>query len=227
LSFVLAAAGCGLSDYAGQMTSEAARVKQWDDETEVLGNPIKMPNLPKKGDKEQSWNVFLRLPLKVSEVPATQQDGKTALLVGPLAKYAGSETHRYGIVNVYLGVAGDQKDYIATVTTQFGVAAGGTEGMTVPRSPSLLGPITAPGQSSIPDLPLKTKRAEGQYLHAFYFYEHNNTQVAVVFEMNKGNGTKADNLIRMSLATLAEGQEADLFSRSYKRTHQELPARVR
>src|SRR5689334_3763719 len=88
----LATAGCGLSDYAGQMSSEAARVRAWDEEAKLLGPPITMPALPRKDDKDQTWNVFLRLPLGVATSPKAADGSTQAKMFGSLVQYEGSSS---------------------------------------------------------------------------------------------------------------------------------------
>jgi hypothetical protein len=206
--FVLASAGCGLSDYAGQMSSEAARVRAWDEEAKLLGPPIKMPELPKKDDKDQNWNVFLRLPLGVSQAPKTAEGSTQARLVGPLAEYEGNKT--FGIVNVYLGVS-DQKDFATSALNQFGVSPGG-EMVTLPRSPVVMAAV---GQALPPTISVKQRTAETQYAFSFNFYEHGSTQVAVIFQMDKANAAKADPAIKASLATLGVDEETNQLRAVY------------
>lgn len=210
----LALAGCGLSDYEGKMSSEAARVQRWDEETKALGEPIRMPELPKKDDKEQNWKVFLRLPRGVSESPVAQQNSTLAQLHGPLAQYAGGN-NTAGIQNVYLGES-DQKDYANAVLAPFGVSPGGESAVTVQRSPVLL---TGTGKSLNPEITVKRRLGEGPSSYSFNFYEHGGVQVAVVFQMEKGNSQRADAAIKYSLATLGVEDEVYTLREAYNRTN--------
>jgi hypothetical protein len=211
---VFAAAGCGLSDYAGQMSSEAARVQAFDEEAKLLGPAITMPSLPKKDDKEQTWNVFLKLPLGVDTAPKTVEGSGQAKLFGSLAQYEGHKA--FDIVNVYLGVS-DQKDFATSAFNQFGVSSGG-DLVTIPRSPVVM---SALGPALPPTISIKQRTAETQYAYSFNFYEHGNAQVAVIFQMEKGGNAKADPAIKASLATLGVDDEANrlrgVYSKARKR----------
>jgi hypothetical protein len=215
LSFVLA--GCGLSEYAGMMSSEAARVRQWDEETRLLGPPVKMPDLPKKKDKdgkdvEQRWSIFLRPPRGVSDTPTVVQASGQTQMFGPLVQYAaGSNT--FGIRNVYLGVGVDQKEYVSTVFSQFGVTGGG-ETVTIPRSLTVL---DSTAKSPSAEVTVKRKTVETDFLYSFNIYERDKVQVAVVFQMDKGNGAKADAAIKESLATLGEGDDVGRLDKLYQK----------
>jgi len=207
---VLASAGCGLSEYGGQMASEKARVQYWDDENKRLGKKITMPVLPEDKDKKsQKWDIFLRLPRGVNESPATIQGKEEANLFGPLAQY---ETVRndYGIQTVYLGFADNQPDFIKKVYTQFGTSAKNETTETIPRSPSLM-MGTGTGKNTNQDIVIKRQpdraRDESNAILSFNFYERDRLQVAVVFKLDKDNGTKADEAIKFSLATLGVGFE--------------------
>jgi hypothetical protein len=232
LSFVLALSGCGLSDYAGHMSSEAARARQWDEETKTLGPPITMPVLPKikvktkdkdgkekEEEQDQKWYVFLRLPQGVYDSPTTAPGSTQAQLHGPLAQYAAGN-NAFGIQNVYLGVSTD-KEFVSSVYSQFpGVGAGKEQAVGVPRSLVLL--TTARRQLS-PEINVRRAAVEAQSLYSFNFNEHGSVQVAVVFQMEKGNGAKADNAIKDSLGTLGEGEdEAAEFDRVYSKTNRKV-----
>jgi hypothetical protein len=214
-SGALLLAGCGLKDYEEKMSAEAARVRSWDEETKVLGEPIKMPELPKKDGKEQTWNVFLRLPRGVSEAPVVQQNSTLAQLYGDrLAQYPGG-SNSVGIQNVFVGVS-DQKDYASAVLGQFGFAPGGETAVVVPRSPVL---VSGTGKSLGTEITVKRKLVEGQSLYSFNFYEHGAAQVAVVFQMQKDNGQRADAAIRSSLATLGAEDEVYPLRAVYDKTN--------
>jgi hypothetical protein len=208
VSFVLLLSGCGLSDYAGQMSSEAARVHAWDEEAELLDAPLKMPVLPKKDDKDQTWSVFLRPPRGVGTAPKTAEGSSQAQLFGPLVQYERG-SNRFGITNLYLGVGGD-RDFAGSVLTYFGIAPGGGV-ITVPRSAV----ITGAGKKLDPSITVKQQLAEAQYAYSFNFYEHGGTQVAVVYQMDKGNGSKADKAIQASLATLGVDDEVRALNTIY------------
>ncbi len=208
--------GCGLSDYTGQMSSEAVRLHTWDEENRLLGSPAKMPELPKKEDKEQKWNVFLRMPQGVSDAPKTAQGSALAQLSGPLVQYEGSTNNPFGILNVYLGVGSDPKEFATSVFNQFGVSPGG-DFVTIPRSPILL---SGTGRVLTPEINVKRRAAEGQYAYSFNFYERANVVVAVVYQMDKANSARAEPVIKASLATLGEGiDDAGQMSGVYRKTN--------
>jgi hypothetical protein len=196
-------AGCGLADYEGRMSSEAARVQRWDEEDKQLGAPIKMPELPKRDGKEQSWNVFLRLPRNVGDTPATEPNSKQAQLYGGLlAQYGGGS----GMPFVFLGV-GEQKDYATTVLSKF------------PTSPPAFETVVVKGPSH--EVALKRKTFDdANWSYSANFSEHGNVTVAVIYCMDKGAGSRFSRAIELSLATLAQGDEANRSGGAYPKTHQ-------
>jgi hypothetical protein len=224
---ILLPAGCGLSDYSGQMANEGALVRQWEEENKLLGEPLQMPVFPKKEGEKQapSWNVFLRPPLGVSPTPVAQQGSKLTQMEGPLAKYT-AKGNSFGLQYVYLGVGSDPKEFMAQVYNQFGAAAGGESSVPIPRSTVLLN-----GQEDLrPEITVKRKAFDNQQSHySFNFYEHGKSAVvAVVYQMAKGAAGKekeavarAEPAIRASLATLGEGRdEVPLLRRAYASRNQ-------
>ncbi len=201
--------GCGLTEYANQMSSEAGRVRAWKEENDLLGKPIWLPEFPKKNGKEQIWEVFLRLPQGISDAPITAPKSTYAQLYGPLVQYP-AVNNKVGIQAVYLAVAAEEKEFLTKVYGQFGVEAGGEQPVTIQRSITLHS-ATTKGLS--PEITVKRKIAEGQSLYNFNFYERGNDMVAVVFQLEKGTGNKADNVIRASLATLGQGFDEERWLR--------------
>jgi len=198
------------------MAGEATRLQTWDEEDKLLGPPITMPELPKKDGKAQAWEVFLRLPRGVDTTPKTQQNSALALLYGgQLAQYVCG--YRTGVLNVYLAVAVEPKNFASTVIGHFPVSGGSDVPVTIPRSVILLG--TAKGLT--PEIAVRRRSIDGQLAsYSFNFYEHEKVQVAVVYEIDKGNGTKADAAIKASLASLGEGTDDVLaLHKTYERTN--------
>ncbi|MBI3411493.1 MAG: hypothetical protein HY040_24455 [Planctomycetes bacterium] len=72
--------GCGLSDYEQRLDQERARIKVFDEENKVLGDPIDRPvDVLNKGGKDimtQVWpfEIFLRVPKEVNN----KTEGKVA-----------------------------------------------------------------------------------------------------------------------------------------------------
>jgi hypothetical protein len=211
-------AGCGLADYEARMSSEAALVQNWDEESRLLGPPINPPGLPQVDGKDVSWNVFLCLPLGVAHTPVTLPKSNLAQLYGgQMAQYQGG-TNKFGLQNVYVGQAVDQKDYPATVFSVFGVPPGGE----APLAPAILRSplLRAYGKNLGLDVPLKRKISDGPPAYSFNFYEHGNVSVAVVFQSADNKVLQnAEKAIRMSLSTLAEGMDANNCRTAYKKTH--------
>jgi hypothetical protein len=206
-ALALLSAGCGVTEYANQMSSEAGRVRAWKQENDRLGKPLWMPEFPKKDGKEVIWDVFLRPPLGVSEVPITPPKSNYAQMFGPLVQYPAGNNIPSGIRALYLGYAADSKDFMAKVYNQFGVAAGGETTIVLARSTVLL---TGTAKSLSPEVTIKRKLAEGQSLYSFNFCEHGSEIAAVVFQMDKGSSTtKADDAISASLATLGVGYDEE------------------
>jgi hypothetical protein len=202
------------------MSSEAARVRAWDDEAKLIGGPAKMPDLPKKDDKEQRWNLFLRLPVGVSDSPKLTDNLSAVKFVGPqLAQYDGNNA--FGIANVYVGVS-EQKDFVNNAFSFFGVSPGGTD-VAIPRSPVVMNSV---GQALPATISVKQKTDATQYAYSFNFYEHGGLQVAVIFQMDKANAAKADAAIKASLASIGVGDdEAPRLTNVYSNYNRRTPKR--
>jgi hypothetical protein len=220
---VLLPAGCGLSDYSGQMANEGALVRQWEEENKLLGEPLQMPVFPKKEGKDQgTWSVFLRPPLGVNSTPVAQQGSKLTQMEGPLAKYT-AKSNSFGLQYVYLGVGSDPKEFLPQVYNQFGAPAGGESSVPIPRSPVLL---NGQEQDLKPELMVKRKVFDNQQSHySFNFYERGKTIVAVGYQTavkaaagkEKEAAARAEPAaIQKSLSTLGEGrEEVSLLRRAY------------
>ena len=213
LSFVLASAGCGLSDYTAGIASEKARIDYWEKENKLLGSKkITMPVFPEKTDKDSKdtkppeWKVFLRLPQGVGESPTTVAKDKqeTQFFNSILVQYV-SYKNTFGIQNVYLAVGNNLKDFEKKVYEYFGTSPGDERVETIKRSPTL---IPGTGKSVSLEIPYKKKQFQGPSSdYSFYFFERDKTQVAIVFQLEKNIGPKADDAIKFSLATLGVGSE--------------------
>jgi hypothetical protein len=205
-------AGCGLSDYLGQQSSEASRLQRWDEENKLLGDPLAMPEFPKKDGKAQTWDVFLRPPSGVGVSPTLQQNGKEPDLKGGLlAQYSG-----FGSVQmVYLGVGTDPKDK-DYVSNALGALGGTAEGLQV------IPPIKGPKR----DISLRREviADEKSKTKVFvYVYDNNPHTVIVAYRVVQGKEdevARANGAIEMSLSTLAEGGTEAATSRlEFDKTH--------
>jgi hypothetical protein len=220
LTLLLAAllpAGCNVNDYAGRMASESERLRAWDDDTKALGDPIKMPDLPKKGKTEEIWNIFLRLPHDVTETPVTIPKSSLAQLYGGCAQYQGSTSDRYGFQNVYVGSSDIKKDpnFVASALAQFGLSPGGEATITLRRNANLMNGAP-PGMP--PDVTVKRKEAaSAQSEYSFNFYEVGDTMVTVVYQVQKGKLPSAKPVIDKSLATLGAEAEWGVLYKAYTR----------
>ena len=67
---VLALTGCGIADYEKKMQEAEARVKRFDDENALLGDPLVLP--PRKEMEGPPFDVFLRPPRGVAAKDKTQ-----------------------------------------------------------------------------------------------------------------------------------------------------------
>jgi hypothetical protein len=183
------------------MSSARAKLKRLDEEARYLGDPVIMPHLPKKeGAKEapRLWNVFLRPPRGVT-------DRSDANLLGDLlGQYPGGAGD---VQAMYLGVAGDRKEYASDVLQLF------------------------PKAGEVKKETVTIKGAEGDFPVTRYTYDDNRstlsvnlsarggTHVAVVYRVSPGGLVKAAQAIDMSLATLGVGPGADALRRQYREEH--------
>ncbi len=179
--------GCGLAEYESHMSSEVVRLDRLDREAKFLGEPLRMPPLPKKDDKDQTWPVFLRPPLGFSVAP------DRALLGGMLANYA-PPAHFKGL---YLGVAGDRKEFTKEVFQLF-PAATERKGETVAVDPE--------GTQKV----LRYTFDDNLSTVTVNFSPPTNPQVAVVYRVEKGRLTgDVAEAVKLSLGTLGYEGDAD------------------
>lgn len=100
---LLAAAGCGLSDYQARMDRQRERVQKFDDANRALDDPIDMPTMPQEKPKEPAkdakeepkepepawlFDFYLRLPKGFGTAP---KDKTPYYSPFPCFRYAGNE----------------------------------------------------------------------------------------------------------------------------------------
>jgi hypothetical protein len=226
-------AGCGLSEYEAKLGSEKARVDRWDEETKALGEPLKMPELPKKDGKEPpEWKVFLRPPRGVSDSPVTAPNSSQVQLVGDrLAQYgAGGNT---GFQSVYLGVANDVKEFkdfanSVYAALKLNVSAGSETPVAVERSPALLAAVGT-GRALPAEIKFRRKTidtpadAPQPSSFSFNFYESGKSQVVVVFQTEKGGTSRTETGIKLSLGTFGFDDEVRVLRDAYAKTNRKGP----
>jgi hypothetical protein len=204
---LLVATGCGLSDYAAKMSSQKARAVRFDEEEKNLGEVAKMPVLPTKEGKEESWNVFLRLPKDVLDKPVTQDQSNLAQLHGGLlAEYRGKGAGAFQ--GVFLGVDRDRKDFRKEVLNLF-PASGEIR-------PSETKKIPGPESELIFE---RNTFDDSKSTLSINFCQRSGFQVAVVFRVKKGGMALNSRAIDLSLETLGVGSEVSAQRARYEKTH--------
>jgi hypothetical protein len=226
--FVLASAGCGLTDYTVEIANEKALVDYWDKEDKLLSKPIDMPVLAAKdnGTKKETpkWEVFLRLPQGFDPAPLTIKGKEEALLLGNILAQYGSFSNKIGLQNAYLAVGDDKTDFDKKVYEAFGfLPRDDDKEVTIHRSPTL---VKGSGKSVNQDLTIKQglRPIDQAPTYSFNFYKRDAVQVAIVFQMDKGKEIRsADESIKLSLATLGVGyDQTGVLNDVYKKRNKPL-----
>jgi hypothetical protein len=218
------AVGCGLSDYQAEMRATQEQVERFDEERQLLGDPLDPPLkrvVTKDTGKEQkekviSYSFFLRPPAGI----------RTTSELDPV----GGLMYRYPRAGVAPG-AKTGLDVPLTAVTPGGFAdvflAFGTEpaaafvDKVVKALPPNADPVLGRRQEvKVPnrEAPLEFEVREFNDARAawsVWAHTEGNATVAVVFRTEKGKKPTLTRAVEFSLATLAMGPEADKVRDSY------------
>ena len=201
--------GCGLSDYEGRMSSARALLQQRDEEAKYLGNPVEMPKLPLREGKEQpSWAIFLRLPKEAGDKPVPQANLYREM-------FADYQIGKGDLVNVYLGLATDQKEFVKEVLQLFPpVGDVRTENVSLHNSERQI------------TLSRSTLDDNSQTTLSINFLQQGKTQVVVVFRVKRGgfapkNGkpNELSKAVDLSLLSLGVDTEALKLRADFDKFH--------
>jgi hypothetical protein len=193
---LLAAAGCGLADYEERMLSAQSRARQFDEENQLLDEPITVPTRPDAEGGGPLADVFFRPPKGFQS--AYERARRFDLLwCYPRAAGAPASSAPFKLVGV--AFAGGQKDFAAEVVRCFS------------------GKAQAPRERTFQPFGRKplvfdcTEIDDGQ---DFYSVNISRTdlpsepRVALVFGVEAAQRGSAARVLDLSLGTLATGADA-------------------
>jgi hypothetical protein len=197
---LLTVAGCGLDEYESRMASEMARLQRYDEEEKVLGEPLKMPKLPPKeqGKEPESWSVHLRPIRAVPSNPQEQLEG------GLLARYSSGSD----LPCLFLGVGTGRKEFAKDVLKLF-PSSGKATSETVT--------LQAAGREIVVS---RHTYDDAQSSLSVNFVKRGDTELAIIYRVEKGELARHAAAIDMSLGTVAVDAEASRMRREYDKTHQ-------
>jgi hypothetical protein len=195
LAGTLCAGGCGLSEYEGQMATEAQRVQRFDEEMKYLGAPLDPPKI-KSGNKEvDPPALFLRPPKGIVTEPDTN--------LGPppyaryIARSGAKSTERAGVTDMYLALAPEGQKEFATAAVQALAQVSGVKARTITKQPPDTDPLTFSAYEN---------SGAGFFL---YICQSSGYQLAIGYQTDKtASATKAVDLSVESL--VVEGRAAKL-----------------
>jgi hypothetical protein len=196
IGLALVSGGCGLSAYEERMLKAQQSVQRFDDEARHLDEPIQPPRRPNKdGELYAIANVFLRPPRGIGPTASNEKEPRG----GKLYTYRprtenGARPFRF--VEVAVGGA-DNKDFVNEVLQVLGAPA------TTALRPRTL---SVPGRAPI-------NLDSGEYesdaiIYSIHLAKAGNTQVVVVYWIDKAGRSGAARALNLSLETLGLNEEA-------------------
>ena len=189
---MLAAAGCGLADYEAKQEEAQKQLDLFDKFKKDFEEPLRMPEAAKEND----WpDVFLLPPKGLATTPDDTP------FKGLFYFYSSKGGNDAKVARLYLGWAGKEKDFRATVLKWFGKGKVATY-RTVPRDERE---------------PIKLERITVQdKAETFFIYFGPRQQVVLIFQVPQSTA-EPPTVVRESLNTLALGREARDALREYKK----------
>jgi len=218
-------AGCGLSDYEGRMRAAQERVARFTDESEMLGpqvaiptklvvsTPAKDPQGKKdpKGAKDQkpptpgterrnviTYPFYLRLPRGIRPTP--DPDARFDLV------YRYPKSGNSGFAEVYLAFGTEPPTTFADRVAR--VFPRGAEPV-VPSQKE----VTVPGRQQALTFDVREFN-DAQTAWSVCAHSEGNSTIAIVYRMDKAQKPALQNVVELSLSTLAMGTEAEQVMRS-------------
>ena len=192
LLLALAPAGCGLTDYENKMQVAEDRLKRFDDENKLLGDPLVLP----AGDAPPLADVFVRPPKGVEKNPT---DPKEAPLHYPAKNAVCTDLY------LWIGAKDDDKESLKKKVGNWLSSAAGT-----------WQPFTVQPPNGRPAVAFESAQFAPANAPAFRVYLHptpNGVPVAVVYKVAQPSPAGADDAIKMSLETYADSSAEVLKAR--------------
>jgi hypothetical protein len=203
---VLLTVGCGLSDYEYRMNQEQERLDYLEEEARYLGDPVQLPP-PKEGKKgaKKDEDVFFRPPRGISDKADSKQPPGSMLISFP----AGRNSKFKDVQMVVSKGKKSVEDFRKEVMLPFG-GVRQTKRITVEHKASHR---PQDFDSCGADDP------QGPATAYIYFCKQGDYQAAIVFRVPADSGAlgeEAKNMIRLSLASLVLGRNAQEQWRVYR-----------
>ena len=194
-ALALAPAGCGLAEYEKKMGEAEARVKRFDDESRLLGDPLTLP--PPADKNAPPPDVFLRPPKGVAKDP---QAGE-----GPYAHYAATSGVCADLFLLF-GNPSDNRDKLEKQIQDWLAAPGQNVGWQPSEVHPPGRPVLAFDKAEWAD-PRAPANAPAVFL-AYVRQSPGLPAVGLAFRVTQANRTAADSALRMSLETYREAGDA-------------------
>jgi hypothetical protein len=196
--------GCGVADYESKMLKAQIRLKRYEEEKELLAEPLIIPSREnKEGKRKTIANVFLRPPKGIVSRAANADNPRDNLLYS----YNPRSAREAGAVAMVELAAGSQKAFEGQVLRCFN-----TGGKAYPkaRAHAVRHPLR--------EVPMNFETTE--FEHGQYFYSINicripQTAIAIVYWLDKKQTASATRAVELSLESFAVEQEADRLRAAY------------
>jgi hypothetical protein len=179
----LALSGCGLAEYEKKMEEAEARLKRFDAENNLLGDPLALPT----GDAAPSADLFLRPPKGVAKNP---DDPRQAPL-----HYAAKDAVCTDLYLWFGAKDDDQNKLKQRIEAWLGPASGGWQSYAVQPT------------NGRPAITFDSAQFAPANAPPFRVYMHatsNGTPIAVVFKLAQPSPPTTDEVLKMSLETYTD-----------------------
>jgi len=175
-------AGCGVADYEARMKEAQQRIKQYEEESKLLTDPVRTPMAKNESGQPVSVATFaLRLPNTVSTQPS------------PVA--------RAGLYYDYIpATISPTATAYPWVSVAFAKADDATFAETVMKGFTATGPVSTSQYTTRLKVPFSRTTFENEtYWHSINLYKGSNQQVAIIYAVPKAQAQQAARAIDLSL----------------------------
>jgi hypothetical protein len=191
-------AGCGVADYEARMKETQQRIKQYEEESKVLGAPVGLPSAKNESGQLMTVASFaLRLPLTVSNKPSPEARGGLyydymPAVIPPMTAYPW--------VSVAFGKADDAK-FAEAVMKWF----------------TATGPVNVTQHTTRLKVPFTRTTFENEtHWHSINLYKGTSQQMVIIYVVPKDKAQQAARAIDLSLDTFGIESTLNAAQKAYQ-----------
>jgi hypothetical protein len=200
LALLAALGGCGLSDYEARMREAQARLKRFDEENKLLGEPLQVPTRTDEKTKAvvPVADAFVRPPRGIMSMP--EKEPRSGLLY----RYPPAQGGAAPFTQVEVAYGTGQKDFVNEVLDRFG---------NTNEKPKKRQIRSAAGEQTRTILSLEFD--DGPTGYSINIFLDEKTPLAVVFWLAPKQFVAARRTIEMCLEWTGAGPEADRLRKAF------------